>query len=175
MVTPGKNAGDAPSDAIILFDGKNLDSWCGQDDPTKPALWTVSDGMITVKKGTGSIRTKQSFTDYQLHIEFRIPEGIHGEGQARGNNGIFLANTGKGDAGYELQVLDNYNNSLCKRTGGKHLQTINSLAKPNRKPGEWQVYDVAWTAPRFNNDGSLKSPAKLQCSWTGYWCRITIF
>ncbi|HNP21310.1 MAG TPA: DUF1080 domain-containing protein [Panacibacter sp.] len=162
VVTPGKNAGDAPSDAIILFDGKNLDSWCGQDDPTKPALWTVSDGMITVKKGTGSIRTKQSFTDYQLHIEFRIPEGIHGEGQARGNSGIFLANTGKGDAGYELQVLDNYNNStyVNGQVGSIYKQSI-PLANPSRKPGEWQVYDVAWTAPRFNNDGSLKSPAKV--------------
>src|SRR5436190_10532427 len=110
VVTPGKTNSDAPSDAIILFDGKNLDQWVSVNDSSKPAGWTVADGIITVKKGTGNIQTRQSFTNYQLHIEWRIPENITGSGQSRGNSGIFLASLGKGDAGYELQTMDSYNN-----------------------------------------------------------------
>ena len=168
VITPGKNTGDAPSDAIMLFDGKNLDNWCNGSDPTKPALWTVSDGVMTVKKGTGSIQTKQSFTDYQLHVEWRVPEGIHGEGQGRGNSGIFLATTGKGDVGYEIQVLDNYNNPtyVNGQVGSIYKQSI-PLANPSRKPGEWQVYDIVWTAPRFNADGSLQSPARVTAFLNG--------
>src|SRR5579871_6648108 len=93
VVTPGKTNSDAPSDAIILFDGKNLDQWESVNDSTKPANWTVADGIITVNKTGGNIRTKQSFLDYQLHIEWRIPENITGTGQARGNSGVFLAST----------------------------------------------------------------------------------
>jgi hypothetical protein len=109
---------------------------------------------------SGNIRTKQSFLDYQLHIEWRIPENITGSGQARGNSGVFLASTGAGDGGYELQVLDSYNNSTY--TNGQaasiYKQSI-PLVNACRKPGEWQSYDVIWTAPRFNDDGTLKSPA----------------
>src|SRR5262245_50897968 len=83
----------APSDAIVLFDGKNLDEWASVKDGS-PAMWTVADGNFTVKKGTGNIQTKKSFTDYQLHLEWRIPANITGEGQARGNSGLFLASTG---------------------------------------------------------------------------------
>lgn len=161
VVTPGVTPADAPSDAIVLFDGKHgLDAWYGSDDPSKPAQWTVGDGFFTVKKGTGGIVTKQKFTDYQLHIEWKIPEGIHGEGQARGNSGVFLANTGKGDVGYELQVLDVYNNKTYTngQTGSIYKQIV-PLANANKKPGEWQAYDVIWTAPRFNKDSILISPA----------------
>ncbi|HLY68086.1 MAG TPA: DUF1080 domain-containing protein [Puia sp.] len=162
VVTPGKTNSDAPSDAIILFDGKNLDQWESANDSTKPANWNVADGIITVSKTAGNIRTKQSFLDYQLHIEWRIPENITGSGQARGNSGVFLASTGPGDGGYELQVLDCYNNSTYTngQTASIYKQSI-PLANACKKPGEWQTYDVVWTAPRFTEDGSLKSPAAV--------------
>src|SRR5450631_851100 len=157
VVTPGKTWADASSDAVVLFDGKNLDQWRSVKDTTAPADWIVSDGIITVKKGSGNIETKQSFLDYQLHIEWRIPEKITGTGQARGNSGIFLASVGPGDMGYELQVLDSYNNKtyVNGQAGSIYKQGI-PLANANRKPGEWQTYDVVWTAPVFNEDGSLK-------------------
>lgn len=168
VVTPGKTNADAPSDAIILFDGKNLDQWVSGEDATKPAGWKVADNILTVDKKAGGIKTKQSFTDYQLHIEWRIPENITGSGQARGNSGVFLANTGAGDEGYELQVLDNYNNKtyVNGQAGSIYKQAI-PLANANRKPGEWQSYDVIWTAPRFNADGSLLSPARVTVLFNG--------
>src|SRR6187402_2592305 len=111
VVTPGKTSSDAPSDAIILFGGKNIDQWVSTEDRNKPADWTVISDILTVKKGTGNIETKQAFINYQLHVEYRIPSNITGTGQARGNSGVFLASLGKGDAGYELQILDSYNNA----------------------------------------------------------------
>src|SRR5664279_842980 len=159
IVTPGATCGAPPSDAIILFDGKNLEEWVSAKDKS-PAQWTVADGVMTVAKSAGNIETKRSFRNYQLHIEWRIPENITGSGQARGNSGVFLASTGPGDAGYELQVLDNYNNKtyVNGQAGSIYKQAI-PLANANRKPGEWQTYDVVWTAPVFNEDGSLKTPA----------------
>lgn len=151
-----------PTDAIVLFDGTNLDQWTSVDKANAPAEWTVSDGVVTVKKGTGNIQTKRLFTDYQLHLEWHIPENITGEGQARGNSGLFLASTGPGDEGYEIQILDSYNNRTYSngQAGAIYKQHI-PLANANKKPGEWQTYDVVWTAPRFNDDGSLKSPARV--------------
>src|SRR3981081_3883877 len=110
IVTPGASNAAPPSDAIVLFDGKNLDEWVSAQDRS-PAKWNVHDAILTVSKapGVGNIETKQTFKDYQLHIEWRIPENITGSGQARGNSGVFLASTGPGDAGYELQVLDSDN------------------------------------------------------------------
>ena len=168
VITPGKVNSDAPSDAIILFDGKDLNEWVSTDDTSKAAAWTVSKKILTVKKGTGNIQTKRSFTDYQLHIEWRIPSNITGEGQARGNSGVFLASTGKGDAGYEMQVLDCYNNStyVNGQTASIYKQSI-PLANACKKPGEWQSYDIVWTAPRFNDDGSLKTPARVTAFHNG--------
>lgn len=168
VVTPGATTANPPSDAVILFDGKSLDQWTNGADVSKPALWTVGDGFFTVKKGTGSIQTKQSFTDYQLHLEWKVPENIHGEGQGRGNSGIFLASTGKGDEGYEIQILDIYNNKtyVNGQTGSIYKQVI-PLANANKKPGEWQVYDIIWTAPRFNKDGILIAPAKVTALLNG--------
>jgi hypothetical protein len=167
VVTPGKNCGDAPSDAIILFDGKNLDQWVQANDGS-PAMWDVKGDILTVNKKYGSIATKQSFNNYQLHIEWREPKNIEGSGQGRGNSGVFLASTGKGDDGYELQVLDPYNNKTYVNgmAGSIYKQAI-PLANPGRKPGEWQVYDVIWTAPVFNSDGSLKSPARVTVFFNG--------
>ena len=168
VVTPGKSCGAAPSDAIVLFDGKNLDQWVLADDTTKPADWIVKKGIITVRKTSGNIQTRQSFTDYQLHIEWRIPKDIEGEGQARGNSGLFLASIGKGDAGYEMQILDNYNNSTyVNGQAGSIYKQFPPLVNANFPPGVWQSYDVIWTAPRFNDDGSLKSPARVTAFFNG--------
>jgi hypothetical protein len=168
IVTPGTTNSDAPSDAIILFDGKNLDEWVSAKDPKTPAQWTVADGAITVNKPAGNIQTKRSFTDYQLHIEWKIPLNITGSGQARGNSGIFLASTGSGDDGYEMQVLDCYNNTtyVNGQTASIYKQSI-PLANACKKPGEWQTYDIIWTAPRFNDDGTLKSPARVTALHNG--------
>ncbi len=168
VVTPGATSWAAPSDAIILFDGKNLDQWVSAQDRNTPAKWLVNDGVITVDKKAGNIETKQSFKNYQLHLEWRVPENVTGSGQLRGNSGLFLASTGPGDAGYELQILDSYNNKTYVNgmAGSIYKQAI-PLANPTRKPGEWQVYDVIWTAPVFNDDGSVKTPAYVTAFFNG--------
>ena len=152
---------NTPADAVILFNGGNLDQWITVKDKSA-AKWTVKDNIFTVKKGTGSIETKQSFSNYQLHIEWLIPANITGSGQARGNSGLFLASTGIGDGGYELQVLDSYNNSTYSngQAGSIYKQAI-PLVNASKKPGEWQSYDIVWNAPIFNDDGSLKSAARV--------------
>jgi hypothetical protein len=168
VITPGKLNSDAPSDAIILFDGKNLDQWVMTDDRTKPASWKVEKGIFTVDKKSGNIETRKSFNNYQLHLEWRIPANITGEGQARGNSGLFLASIGKGDLGYELQILDSYNNSTYTNgmAGSIYKQTT-PLFNPAKKPGEWQTYDVLWTAPTFNADNTVKTPAKVTVLFNG--------
>lgn len=167
VVTPGANNTAPPSDAIVLFDGKNLDEWVANKDKS-PAQWKVADGVLTVDKTTGNIETKRSFKNYQLHIEWKIPANITGSGQARGNSGVFLASTGAGDAGYELQVLDSYDNKtyVNGQAGSIYKQAI-PLVNPSRKPGEWQTYDVVWTAPTFEADGSLKTPAYVTVFFNG--------
>jgi hypothetical protein len=161
VVTPGAKCGDAPSDAVVLFGGKNLDEWVKVSDGT-PADWTVSKDILTVNKTSGNIETKRTFSNYQLHLEYRIPSNITGQDQGRGNSGVFLASLGKGDAGYELQILDNYNNPTYTngQVGSIYKQSV-PLANPCRKPGEWQTYDIVWTAPVFKTDGSLESPAHV--------------
>jgi Domain of Unknown Function (DUF1080) len=169
IVTPGITDSAPPSDAIVLFDGKNLDQWVSTKDKS-PAAWIVADGILTVSKapGSGNIETKRTFKNYQLHIEWRIPENITGTDQARGNSGVFLASTGTGDAGYELQILDSYNNKtyVNGQAGSIYKQAI-PLANPNRKPGQWQTYDVIWTAPTFNTDATLKTPAYVTVFFNG--------
>jgi len=167
VVTPGATCAAPPSDAIVLFDGKNQDEWVSVKDKS-PAKWAVADGTMTVSKGEGSIETKREFKNYQLHVEWKVPENITGSGQARGNSGVFLASTGAGDAGYELQVLDPYNNKTYVNgmAGSLYKQAI-PLANPGRKPGEWQVYDIVWTAPTFAADGTLKTPAYATVFFNG--------
>jgi hypothetical protein len=169
VVTPGSTDAAPPSDAIVLFDGKDLSEWVSAQDGS-PAKWIVADGILTVNKapGVGNIQTKRTFRNYQLHIEWKIPENITGTDQARGNSGVFLASLGPGDAGYELQVLDSYNNKtyVNGQAGSIYKQGI-PLVNPNRKPGEWQSYDVVWTAPTFNEDGSLKTPAYVTVFFNG--------
>jgi hypothetical protein len=166
IITPGATNGGAPSDAIILFDGRGLSEWVTSSDTTKPAGWTVRDGVMTVNKPAGDIQTKRRFTNYQIHLEWQVPPGITGAGQARGNSGLYVGATP--DGGYELQILDSYQNTtyVNGQVGSIYKQSI-PLANAMRKPGEWQVYDVIWTAPTFNADGSLRAPAYLTAIHNG--------
>jgi hypothetical protein len=116
--------------------------------------------VLTVNKAVGNIETRRQFRNYQLHLEWRIPEGITGSGQARGNSGLFLAGTGPGDAGYELQILDSWNNSTyVNGQAASVYKQAAPLVNAARPPGQWQTYDVVWTAPTFVADGTLKTPA----------------
>ncbi len=168
VVAPAALPGTAPADAIVLFNGDNLDNWVSTRDTSQKAQWTLAGDAFMVKKGTGNIQTKQAFTDYQLHIEWRIPQHITGSGQGRGNSGVFLGGWGKGDEGYEIQVLDSYNNkTYVNGQAGSIYKQHAPLVNPNRAPGEWNVYDIVWTAPRFNADGTLKSPARITAFLNG--------
>ena len=153
VVTPGEIASNAPSDAIVLFDGVNLENEWTNTEGGKPA-WKVEDGYVTV--GEGNIKTKRVFDDFQLHIEWRSPAEISGEGQGRGNSGIFLQGI------YELQVLDNYNNRTYRNGQAGSIYKQNApLVNACRQPGQWQTYDVIYTAPRFNDDGTYFTPPSV--------------
>lgn len=167
VVSPGPSFAAPPADAIVLFDGRNLDEWVSVRDKGA-AGWTVENGVFTVNKKAGNIETKRTFSSYQLHLEYRIPADVTGEGQARGNSGLFLASTGPGDAGYELQILDSFGNKTYPngQAASVYKQSI-PLVNASRKPGEWQAYDVIWTAPTFHADGSLKSPARVTALHNG--------
>ena len=147
VVTPGENNAP-PSDAIVLFDGKDLSAW----NNTKN--WKVKDGVAIA--GRGDISTKESFGDCQLHIEWSAPTPPTGDGQGRSNSGVFLMNT------YEVQVLDSFENKTYfdGQASGIYKQTP-PMVNATRPPGEWNVYDIIWTSPRFNDDGSLESPAYI--------------
>lgn len=161
VVLPGSADSAPPSDAVVLFDGRNLDEWVGSRDGG-PARWTVAGGVVTVDKAAGNIETKRRFKSYQLHIEWRVPASVSGEGQARGNSGVFLAATGRGDSGYELQVLDSFANATyVNGQAGSIYKQFPPLVNASRKPGEWQTYDIVWTAPAFDAAGVLTSPAYL--------------
>jgi Domain of Unknown Function (DUF1080) len=146
VVTPGEGHGP-PSDAVVLFDGKNFDAWDGAQG------WKVDpDGGFTVK---GALQTKQSFGDCQLHLEFASPREVKGSGQGRGNNGV-----GFMGARYEIQVLDSYQNKTypegqCAAVYNQRPPMVNA----SRKPGEWQTYDIVFTAPRFGRTASSNRPA----------------
>ena len=167
IVDPGPYLGKVapPSDAIVLFDGKDLSEWKSAKDGGA-ARWKVQDGVMTVEKGTGDITTKQKFGDYQLHIEWRIPEDIQGKSQARGNSGVMLQDPSQ-EFGipaywYEVQVLDSYNNPTYVNGQAASIYKQNPpLVNAMRKPGEWNVYDITYTAPRFNEDGTLFAPARV--------------
>ena len=153
VVTPGVGTA-APSDAIVLFNGKDLSEWQGTDG--SPAKWKVSDGAATVVKNAGGIRTKRVFGDSQLHIEWRTPAKVEGDGQNRGNSGVFLQER------YEVQVLDSYNNRTYSngQAASVYKQHI-PLVNASRKPGEWQSYDIFFRAPRFAADGTVVTPGSM--------------
>jgi len=157
IVNPGtastqEKAGQPPSDAVILFDGKDLSKWVGTDGPAK---WKVEKGCMEVVPGSGGITSRDHFGDCQLHVEFAEPSVVKGESQGRGNSGVFLMGR------YEIQVLDCYNNVTYAdgSTAGIYGQCP-PLVNACRKPGEWQSYDVLFTAPRFK-DGKLEAPAYM--------------
>ncbi len=152
VVTPAYE-NKAPSDAIVLFDGTNLDEWIGEKGKN---AWEVKSGILTIPKGGGSIKTKRKFADCQLHIEWRSPKIIKGEGQNRGNSGVYIQER------YEVQILDSYKNETYAngQAGSVYKQHI-PMVNASRKPGEWQSYDIIFTAPRFNVDGTLKTPAYM--------------
>lgn len=153
VVSPGAH-NSPPSDAIILFDGKDLNEWMKSDGSR--AEWAVADGHMTVVPKTGAIRTRQKFGDIQLHIEWRAPAEIEGDGQGRGNSGIFFMER------YELQVLDSYENEtyVNGQAGSIYKQSI-PLVNACREPGVWQSYDVIFMAPVFTDKGDLKYPARI--------------
>jgi hypothetical protein len=149
QVTPGK----PPSDAIILFDGKDLSGWTGKDGVAK---WKVENGYMEVVKGTGSIWSKAEFGDCQLHVEWAAPSVVESESQGRGNSGVFLMRK------YEIQVLDCYNNptypdGTTAAIYGQYPPLVNAC----RKPGEWHTYDIVWVGPRFDSHGSVVRTAAV--------------
>ncbi len=145
-----------PSDAVVLFDGKNLDAWESAAAPARPAPWKVEGDVIVCAPGTGDIRTKAAFGDIQLHLEFRTPAVVKGKSQERGNSGVFFMGL------YELQVLDSYDNpTYVNGQAGSLYKQYPPLVNASRKPGEWQTYDAVWIAPRFGPGGHLISPARL--------------
>jgi hypothetical protein len=146
--------GPPPSDAIVLFDGKDLSQWKSDKDGG-PAKWEIKNGAAIVN-GTGGISTKQGFGDCQLHIEWATPAEVKGEGQGRGNSGIFLQGR------YEIQVLDSYKNTTYYhgQAGAVYKQHA-PLVNACRKPGEWQAYDIIYHAPRFDEAGKLLKPGRV--------------
>jgi len=146
--------GRPPSDAVVLFDGRDVSQWVAMDG--SPTKWTVRDGVMECVPHSGYARTLQSFGDCQLHVEWASPNPPHGDSQGRGNSGVFF-----GYDRYELQVLDSYDNKTyadgsAAAVYGQYPPLVNAMLPP----GRWEVYDIVWTAPRFGRDGSLLSPAR---------------
>jgi hypothetical protein len=148
VVTPAPvdKPGAPPSDAVVLFDGTNLDQW------TNGEKWEVKDGVATVKGG--DITTKEKFGDFQLHVEFATPDVVKGNGQGRGNSGVYIMGR------YEVQILDSVDNPTyfdgqCAAVYKQSPPMVNVC----RKPGEWQTYDILFTAPVFGEDGKVTKPA----------------
>jgi 3-keto-disaccharide hydrolase len=159
IVTPGKPGtqdivGTAPSDAVVLFDGTNLDHWRNRSNG--PAGWTVDNGALVEKPGAGDILSRDEFGDCQLHLEFASPVPPRSRDQGRGNSGVMFFGR------YEIQILDSYDNltyadGQASAIYGQFPPQVNA----SRPPGQWQTYDIVFTAPRFKTDGMLESPAYL--------------
>ena len=156
VVDPGPAGPPAPvpSDAIVLFNGKDMSGWTTAKGA--PAKWVVRDGYMEAVKGAGSIKTERGFGDCQLHVEWASPSPAVGSGQDRGNSGVFLMNT------YEVQVLDShqsktYADGMAASLYGQFPPLVNAT----RKPGEWQTYDIVFRAPRFDANGAVVSPARM--------------
>lgn len=154
VVTPAEHPGQPPSDAVILFDGKDLSNWVSEKDGSS-AKWKVENGYMEVVKKTGNIRTKQAFGDCQLHVEWASPTKVKGNNQDRGNSGVFLMSH------YEVQVLDSYRN---RTYADGHAAAIYGQKPPLvnvcRPPGQWQSYDIIFHRPIFKN-GEVVKPATI--------------
>lgn len=148
-------ANTPPSDAIVLFDGENLEAW--EPTGTRGKPWRIEDSALVVPEGRpGDLRTRRSFGDVQLHLEWRTPAEIKGEGQSRGNSGVFFMGL------YELQVLDSYRNeTYVNGQAGAVYKEHAPLVNASRPPGEWQAYDAVFVAPRFSAEGKLLRPARM--------------
>ena len=163
VVKPGAfESAPPPSDAIVLFDGKSLAKWRSSDSTHGPAKWKVADGYMEIAPGTGGIETRDAFGDCQLHVEWRAPTPAKGEGQERGNSGVFLMGM------YEVQVLDSYNNityadGQAAAVYGQYPPLVNA----SRPPGEWQSYDIVWHRPHFDAQGRLASAARITVYFNG--------
>ena len=146
IVQPGIKDSDAPSDAIVLFNGTDVNKeW--EDSKGEPTKWLIQDGTLVCVKGSGIIKTKRKFGSCQLHIEWKTPSEVQGDSQGRGNSGVFLQEQ------YEVQVLDSYNNRTYRHgQAGSLYKQHAPLVNASRKPGEWQAYDIIYTAPVFGSD-----------------------
>ena len=154
VVTPGAQNAEPPSDAIVLFDGKDKSQWKNADS------WEVKDGTLIC--GKAAISTKAEFGDCQLHVEWSAPTPAVGSGQGRGNSGIFMMGT------YELQVLDSFDNlTYADGQAGSIYKQTPPMANAMRRPGEWNTYDIVWTGPRFKENGSLDTPAYITAIHNG--------
>jgi hypothetical protein len=155
VVTPGAKASDPPSDAVVLFDGKDLSKWKSLRDGSD-AKWLVQDGYIQVQPRTGDIATKEEFGDCQLHIEWATPAEVKGDSQGRGNSGVFFMGR------YEIQVLDSYQNPTYFHGQAASVYKQHApLVNASRKPGEWQTYDIIFSAPRFDEIGNVVRRARV--------------
>ena len=154
IVSPGKANADPPSDAIVLFGGTDLSRWHGQNGA--PAKWAIRDGYVEVAAGTGDITTNDKFGDVQLHIEWATPAVPKGEGQERGNSGVFLMER------YEIQVLDSYDNKTYYHGQAASVYKQHApLVNASRKPGEWQAYDIVFHAPKFDEQYKVIDRARV--------------
>jgi hypothetical protein len=166
VVKPGATPGAAPSDAMVLFDGKDLSKWAQQSQGADRGKlvdpkWPVRDGYFEVGPHTGGLYTRDKFGDIQLHVEWSEPPGIQGSSQGRGNSGVLIMGL------YEIQVLDGYNNrTYADGTAAAIYGQWPPLANAARPPGEWNVYDIVFEAPRFEN-GKLARPAYQTVFWNG--------
>ena len=166
VVAPGQRPGAPPSDAVVLFDGKDLSKWenigKGEDKGKMvPAQWRVGDGYFEVTKGAGELRTKEKFGDCQIHIEWSSPEVVQGTSQGRGNSGVLIMSR------YEIQVLDAFENpTYADGQAGAIYGQWPPLANPARKPGEWNTYDLLFEAPKFEGE-KLVRPAYVTVIYNG--------
>ncbi len=149
VVTPGSSfshGAPPPADAIVLFDGRDLDAWRSKGD--KPAGWKVENGYAEVR--SGGIFTKEEFGDIQLHIEWASPSVVTGKDQGRGNSGVYFQGR------YEIQVLDSFENpTYPDGQAGSFYGNAAPLVNASRKPGEWQTYDIVFHAPKLDSDGKV--------------------
>ena len=148
VVAPGAGPGDAPSDAVVLFDGTDLSKWQGRDGD---AQWKVENGYMEVMPKTGDIQTREEFGSVQLHLEFACPSEVKGNSQGRGNSGVFLKGL------YEIQVLDGYDNpTYADGVTGAIYGQFPPLVNATRPPGEWQGYDIVFETPEYDGDKLVK-------------------
>jgi hypothetical protein len=162
-VTPGAKPGDPPSDAVVLFDGKDLGKWQtpAKDGVAAAPRWKVRDGYVEVAGGTGDLVSKEKFGSCQIHIEWAAPPVVEGSSQWRGNSGVLIMSR------YEIQVLDSWRNpTYADGQAGAVYGQFPPLVSPVRAPGEWNAYDIVFEAPRFDGDKLVK-PAYVTVFYNG--------